>query len=110
MTYEPLTRQRFEHEMNRAKIFQEFEKNKTEYWIGYQRGLRRAFHGENFGTTEEHNLWLAAIKSDDTMRRQRGEGYCDGLQGQQAIIRLKNQKQERIKCHSTVSHIEKRNI
>jgi hypothetical protein len=82
MTIKTMTRQLFEHEMNRAKTFQGLEKNKTEYWIGYQRGLRRAFHGENFGTPAEHDLWLAAIKSDDAMRRQRGEGYRDGLQGQ----------------------------
>ena len=71
----------FQHEMARAKTFQGLEHDRAEYWIGYQRGLRRAFHGEAFGTMQEHTLWLEAASSDDAMRRQRGQGYRDGLRG-----------------------------
>ena len=46
-----------------------------DYWAGYQRGLRRAFHGERFGTDAEHQLWLSL--SDD--RAELGRGYRDGL-------------------------------
>jgi hypothetical protein len=77
-----MNKQAFEHEMSRAKTFQGLEPDRAEYWIGYARGLRRAFHGENFGTGEEHALWLAAVDSDDVLRKQRGQGYRDGLKGQ----------------------------
>ena len=51
----------------------------ADYWAGYERGLRRAYHGDKFGTVEEHNLWLY-LKSDvDESRRLRGLGYRDGL-------------------------------
>ena len=59
------------------------------YWEGYQRGLRRAYHGESFGTAEEHALWLGASDNygDDPIRRARGEGYRDGLEGRARMIK-----------------------
>lgn len=77
-----LSEAQFQHEMSRAKTFQGIEPDQAEYWIGYQRGLRRAFHGENFGTAKEHSLWLDAADSNDLLRKQRGQGYRDGLSGQ----------------------------
>ena len=79
-----ITKERFEHEMKKAKTFQGIEPDRADYWIGYQRGLRRAYHGENFGTEREHTLWLEAVNSDDPMRMARGEGYRDGLRGARA--------------------------
>lgn len=49
------------------------------WWTGYMRGLRRAHHGENFGTQAEHNLWLSAIDSTDPQRAALGRGYRAGL-------------------------------
>jgi hypothetical protein len=77
-----LTEAQFQHEMSKAQTFQGLEPDRAEYWIGYARGLRRLFHGENFGTPQEHDLWLAAVDSDDVLRQQRGQGYRDGLAGQ----------------------------
>jgi hypothetical protein len=77
----PLCREKFEYEMGRARTMQGLESDSAEYWAGYQRGLRRAYHGKHFGTPAEHELWLASINSDDTFRRQRGQGYRDGLVG-----------------------------
>ena len=77
-----LTEAEFQTQMSRAQTFQGLEPDRAEYWIGYARGLRRAYHGENFGTGEEHDLWLAAVESDDVLRKQRGHGYRDGLKGQ----------------------------
>jgi hypothetical protein len=70
----------FEREMSKAKTFHELDESKTEYYAGYMRGLRRNYHGENFGTSEEHQLWLDAANSDDPDRKQRGTGYKDGLE------------------------------
>ena len=51
-------------------------------WInGYMRGLRRAHHGERFGTAAEHELWLAAAESSDPVRADLGRGYRAGLMG-----------------------------
>lgn len=51
----------------------------VEFWIGYERGLRRRHHGENFGTLEEHELWHGILPDEiDVFRRARGEGYRAG--------------------------------
>lgn len=52
---------------------------KAEWWQGYMRGLRRAHHGDRFGTATEHQLYLDAAASDDSMRQARGKGYAAGL-------------------------------
>lgn len=67
----------FKREMMKAKTFLE-SGQRPEYWAGYQRGLRRRYHGENFGTADEHQLWLDAAKSDYDQRRDRGQGYVAG--------------------------------
>ncbi|HEY4691329.1 MAG TPA: hypothetical protein VIK33_18620 [Anaerolineae bacterium] len=49
------------------------------WWTGYMRGLRRAHHGERFGSEAEHALWLSASESTDPMRAALGRGYRTGL-------------------------------
>ena len=46
-----------------------------DYLRGYQRGLRRLYHGENFGTPGEHNQWLTLAR----YREEMGQGYRDGF-------------------------------
>ena len=43
------------------------------------RGLRRAHHGERFGTQAEHEMWLGAVESSDPQRAALGRGYRAGL-------------------------------
>lgn len=70
----------FKHEMNRANAMQRVEPGRQDYWIGYQRGLRRAFQDEKTGADKEHRKWIAsALRSVDGQRQQRGAGYRDGL-------------------------------
>ena len=69
----------FEAEMARARIMRGLESAIDDYWIGYERGLRRAHHGEAFGTDDEHAAWMALISSPDDRRVLRGIGYRDGL-------------------------------
>lgn len=52
---------------------------RAEWWAGYMRGLRRAHHGERFGTEAENDLWLSAADSDDPSRAALGRGYRAGL-------------------------------
>jgi len=66
---------KFRHEMARAKTFHDLGQD-ADYWRGYMRGLRRAYHGENFGTQEDHLKWMALI--DDDYRKELGRGYRDG--------------------------------
>ncbi len=52
----------------------------ADYWHGYQRGLRRGFQSELFGTDAEHRLWLGlADVGADKASQERGRGYRDGL-------------------------------
>uniref|UniRef100_A0A6M3KRN1 Uncharacterized protein n=1 Tax=viral metagenome TaxID=1070528 RepID=A0A6M3KRN1_9ZZZZ len=90
----------FRSAMRRAKIFQELYSNgydfRSEFYAGVQRGLRRLYHGDDFGTEGEHRKWMSLspwMKHDgprvdwDAMsrriefgqRRMRGMGYRIGL-------------------------------
>lgn len=76
-----MTEQNFQSEMRRAQAMQQLshDPERSEYYAGYLRGLRRAFHGAQFGTAGEHALWLGLIGDADEARNQRGLGYRDGL-------------------------------
>jgi len=51
-----------------------------DYWQGYEHGLRRGFHGDRFGTEQDHKLWLSLVADGvDVAARERGRGYRDGL-------------------------------
>lgn len=50
-----------------------------DYGAGYQRGLRRHYHGERFGTEAEHRHWLAL--GTEPGREELGRGYQDGYAG-----------------------------
>ena len=65
----------FEAEVYRARELKKVGK-KPEYWTGYMHGLRRRFHGEDFGTVQEHRLWLTS--NGNTLNRLRSQGYRDG--------------------------------
>ena len=67
--------------MRRADTLRRIEPDPilAEWWAGYMRGLRRAHHGERFGSEAEHELWLSAAESSDPMRAALGRGYRDGL-------------------------------
>lgn len=73
---------KFKHEMAKAKTFYELGEN-ADYWRGYMRGLRRRYHGENFGTDDEHQKWLSLI--GDSYRQEMGQGYRDGLEAKSLI-------------------------
>lgn len=53
-----------------------------DYAAGYAKGLRRHYHGEEFGSPGEH-LILAAPPGpdDDASRREIKRGYRDGCEG-----------------------------
>lgn len=51
-----------------------------DYSAGYLRGLRRHYHGEKFGTVEEHEKW-SGLGLDGDHRIELGTGYRDGVAG-----------------------------
>ena len=53
----------------------------SEYGTGYQRGLRRHYHGDKFGTPEEHAA-LLQVQADKS-RQELGRGYRDGFAGKE---------------------------
>lgn len=67
--------------MRRADTLRRVESDPvlSEWWVGYMRGLRRAHHGEQFGTQAEHDLWLSAVDSPNQQRAALGRGYAAGL-------------------------------
>lgn len=79
-----MTQPEFERNARGAKQIAQLsdEPHDQDFWSGYQRGLRRHYHGEKFGTTEEHQLWMsAADQRHDEQRRHRGIGYRAGFDG-----------------------------
>lgn len=69
----------FRRAMAQARTMTELG-DRPDYWRGYQRGVRRRYHGEAFGTDEEHDRWLSLVDSEETSRQEMGRGYRDGLQ------------------------------
>jgi hypothetical protein len=73
-----LTRDQFERELRRSRTLRELG-DRCEWRAGFERGLRRGFYGDAFGTPAEHETWTAAADSPDPMRADRGRGYRAGL-------------------------------
>jgi len=71
----------FKRELGKAQTMQRLEADpmKAAYWRGYQRGIRRAYHGARFGTEEEHGRFMDAAQSEDEERAAIGRGYRDGF-------------------------------
>ena len=77
--------------MRRADTLRRVESDpvKSDWWVGYMRGLRRAHHGESFGTASEHQMWLSLGEITDEMNSKQavltasraalGLGYRAGL-------------------------------
>jgi hypothetical protein len=76
-----MTEGQFKTELGKAQTFARLESDpdKAAYWRGYQRGIRRNWHGDRFGTAEEHRRFIEAAESEDAERAALGRGYRDGL-------------------------------
>jgi DNA-binding transcriptional regulator YiaG len=69
----------FDIEMTKAEVMGGVER--AAYWTGYKNGLQRRFHGETFGTQEEHERWLNVAADGDEEKMEQGRGYRDGYLG-----------------------------
>lgn len=80
-------RQLFLREVRFAQLEERTAKEEGErnYWNGYQRGLRRGFYGDWFGSAEGHARWACYVNEPNPVRRRLGEGYLDGLRRGQVL-------------------------
>ena len=76
-----MTHEEFTHNAQGAETFRQLTDVPEEqyFWEGYLRGIRRHYHGERFGTADEHTKWMKL--SDDETRRDLGDGYRAGFKG-----------------------------
>jgi len=69
----------FQSYLMRTKSLQSLDSERSEFWRGYQRGIRRLYHGKSFGTAEEHEKWMNCADGD--YRKQLQDGYHAGFEG-----------------------------
>lgn len=76
----------FQSRLRRAQLVLSItdDQSRKEYLTGYMRGLRRAYHGEAFGTEDEHCRWLNL--GDDPGREDLGRGYRDGIAERELLV------------------------
>lgn len=85
-----MTDREFQTNLSGAKIFLSLsqEYGDSDFWVGYQRGIRRNYLGEKFGTPNEHSLWIS-LDGPDLPRKMRGLGYRAGFDGQNIQAAMK---------------------
>ena len=83
MESEQLAQKQFRSLLAMAKTFQEVDPDRADFWRGFQRGLRRLYHGEKFGTLQEHEQWLNC--RDGEYRKQLQDGYRTGFAGKNPL-------------------------
>ena len=79
-----MTKKQFDQEMQRIKSLMSADPDRTDYFTGYIRGLKRAYSGGKFGIDNMHNLWMNLIFDTDMRKHARGLGYRDGMQWDKA--------------------------
>lgn len=75
---------KFRSLLTMAKSLQSVDPDRSDFWRGFQRGIRRLYHGENFGTAEEHEKWMSCRDGD--YRRDLQTGYRAGFYRDQLKI------------------------
>lgn len=75
-----MTQEKYSQEILKAESMRSVSQGtEIDYWAGYERGVRRAYFGDLFGTEDEHTLYVAAADSADPQRAALGRGYREGL-------------------------------
>ena len=79
-----MEKKQFQSLLGMAKSMQSIDSDRADFWSGFQRGLRRLYHGENFGTPDEHQKWMSC--RDGHYRRDLQTGYRAGFYRDQLKI------------------------
>lgn len=75
---------KFRSLMRMAGSFYKLDPDRSDYWRGFQRGLRRLYHGEKFGTAEDHQKRMTCRNGD--YRRDLQTGYRAGFYFEQLQV------------------------
>lgn len=80
-----MTEQEFKTNSRDADTFRRLSNPPEVYfWEGYRRGFSRHYHGEIYGTADEHATWMKMMWTHgtrDQKSRYRGLGYQCGFAG-----------------------------
>ena len=68
--------EKFKSLANMATTMREYEHWRQDFWHGFLKGLRRLYHGDNFGTDKEHEKWMNCRNGD--FQRDMQTGYRTG--------------------------------
>ena len=71
-----MDKQKFQSLVSMAKALQRLDSDRSEFWVGFQRGLRRLYHGENFDTDQMHEKWMNCAQGE--YRKWQQVGYRVG--------------------------------
>ena len=74
----------FQSLLGMARSMQSLDLDRADFWRGFQRGARRAYHGEAFGTDAEHHQWMRC--RDGEYRRDLQTGYRAGFYHDQLYL------------------------
>jgi len=72
-----MEKKQFQLLLGMARYMQSLDRDRADFWRGFQRGLRRLYHGEKFGTPEEHQNFLNCRAGE--FRQQLQTGYRAGF-------------------------------
>lgn len=72
-----MDKKQFQLLMGMAKSMHTIDADRSDFWRGFQRGLRRLYHGEKFGTVEEHEKFYNSRAGE--YRRALQTGYRVGF-------------------------------
>jgi DNA-binding transcriptional regulator YiaG len=72
-----MDQKKFKSLLSIARSMQMIDSDRSYFWRGFRRGLQRNYHGENFGTAEEHERWMHSTLSK--CRKQVQQGYRAGF-------------------------------
>jgi len=78
-----------------AKMFQDINPDRADFWRGFQRGISRLYHGEKFGTSNEHEKWMNCADGEHRKELQLGYRmayYYDDLKLGSPDIKLNSSK------------------
>lgn len=76
-----MTKAQFDLEIARASSMILCDTKNINYWVGYDRGAKKAYHGERFGTAIQHAIYCEMKYYVDPQIQEIGNGYRDGLSG-----------------------------
>lgn len=83
-----MNEKKFKSLLGMAKSMQSVDSDRADFWRGFSRGIRRLYHGENFGTQEEHEKFYNC--RDGEYRRDLQTGYRAGYHFEELRIDSQN--------------------